>query len=301
MTPRITALLSDVVTRRFGDITVHVVNTGFVRVKAQHRRLRGPVSLRMLSIVLDPGWTEWMPVLVAVIVHPEGVFLVDAGMSEETLTTGTSACDAITARVYRHLLRFDFAKERRIDRQLYALDIARERVRGVVLTHRHADHADALVHLPSTANVYVGNADWPSHAGALPCRWPEGRIPTLIGAEGEALGAFPSTQALTEDGRVRVVPLPGHSPGHLGLIARMAGHDVVCGGDATFSHEDLFADRLAGIVEAPAAATRTLQALRAHIEAHPTQLLLCHDPEALARFGRGELTTADGGGARGAA
>lgn len=292
MTHRIPKLLCDVVTRRFGDITIHVVNTGFVRVKTQHRRLRGPVSLRMLSIAIDPSWTEWMPMLVAVIVHPEGVFLVDAGMSEETLTTGTSACDAITALVYRHLLRFEFAPERRIDRQLSALDIAPEHVRGIVLTHRHADHADALIHLPASARVYVGKGDWPSHAGALPCRWPDGRIPTLIGAEGGALGAFPHTHALTEDGRIRIVPLPGHSPGHLGLVARMQGHDVVCGGDATFSHEDLFAERLAGIVETPAAATRTLQVLRAHVEMHPTQLLLCHDPQALARFGRGEMTTA---------
>jgi glyoxylase-like metal-dependent hydrolase (beta-lactamase superfamily II) len=293
MSARATRLLPDVVTRSFGDITIHVVNTGFVQVKAQHRRLRGPISLRMLSIVLDREWTEWMPVLVAIVVHPEGVFLVDAGMSEETLTTGTTACDAITARVYRHLLRFDFSPERRIDRQLHALDIAPERIAGIVLTHRHADHADALAHLPASAEVYVGQGDWPSHAGALPSRWPSARTPMLVGTAGEAMGGFPNTHALTHDGRVRVVPMPGHSPGHLGLMARTEGHDVVCAGDATFSHQDLFAQRLAGIVERPIEAAATLRTLRSHVEAHPTQVLLCHDSQALERFARGEMTQPD--------
>jgi hypothetical protein len=57
------------VVQRAGDITVHVLHTGWVRVKASHRSLPGAGDARMLRIVVDREWTEFMPVYVGVVVH----------------------------------------------------------------------------------------------------------------------------------------------------------------------------------------------------------------------------------------
>ena len=282
----------DVVTRHFDGVTVHVVNTGWVRVKTAHRSYAGPDALRFPAIAFGRAWTELMPVLVTVVEHPEGIYLVDAGMSEETLDKNHFATDPVTAFVYGHFLDFRFSPSQRIDRRLGALGIDVAQVRGVILTHRHADHSDAVAHLDPATEIYVGARDWPSHAGALPSAFPSGVAPTLVReGEGDPLGAFSHVRSLTRDGRVAIVPLAGHSPGHLGLVVRTPGLDVVIAGDATFSLEDLAARRIAGIVEEPALARGSLDVLAEHVTRFPTSLLLSHDPVLLDRFRRAETTT----------
>lgn len=279
-----------VVTRTFDDVTVHAVRTGWVRVKEAHRTLWVPAALRTPAILLGRAWTEWMPVTVYVVVHPEGIFLVDAGLSEDTLSSAHFDCDPGTHFVYDNLLKFLFTPAERIDRQLAALGLAPQAVRGVVFTHRHADHTDALGTLPEAATAYVGARDWPTRNGALACRWPQGRAPTLVDTTGPALGAFPHSTALTRDGRLAVVPMNGHSPGHLGVLLRTREADLVFAGDALFSIEQLRTRTLAGIVEDPGAARQTLEVLAAQLAATPTFLLPSHDPASLERFARGEVT-----------
>lgn len=276
----------EVVTRRFGEIRVHVVNTGWVRVKRAHASFSGPPALRTPAIVFGREWTPFMPVYVTVVEHPEGLLLVDAGLSEETLEPSHFASDPVTAFVYSSFLDFRFSSEQRIDRRLRALGLDPSRTSAVVLTHRHADHADALVHLPGNPTVYVGAADWPSHQGALPLD----RRPTLVADEGEPLGAFPHARPITRDGRVAIVPLAGHSPGHLGLLVRTPSLDVVAAGDATFCMNDLATGTLAGIVEQPEPASRTLGILRDQLRSYPTSLLVSHDPQMVRSFAAGETS-----------
>jgi glyoxylase-like metal-dependent hydrolase (beta-lactamase superfamily II) len=281
--------IPEVVSREVDDLRLHVVNTGWVRVKEAHRTLSAPVPLRLPSIVLDRRWTEFMPMLVGVIEHPEGVFLVDAGLAEETLDPAHFACDPGTSFVYGRLLDFRFSPGQRVDRRLAALGIDPARLRGVVLTHRHADHADAVAHLPRGVEVFVGAGDWPGHNGALP--WgPGGAPPTRVADEGPGAAAFPHARPLTRDGRVAIIPLRGHSPGHLGVLVRGSSHDVVFAGDAAFSLEQVERRLLAGIVEAPADALRSLDLLATQLQRHPTQLLFAHDPVSLDRFARGLMT-----------
>ncbi len=282
------------ITKVLGDVTVHVLHTGWVSVKEAHRTLSGAEVTRIVSILADSRWTEWMPVYVFVVEHPEGVWLVDTGLSEATLDFTDSACDPGNRFVYQNLLRFQFKPSQRVDRQLQTLGIPLERVRGVVFTHRHADHTDAFNDLPSTVPASVGAADWPSHTGALPCRWPVDRTPVLVDEDGPRVGAFPHSRALTQDGRLRIVPLRGHSPGHLGVLFVDQAHDVLFAGDSSFSVEQVESGTIAGISEVPALARRSLEWTRAHLELRPTFLLPTHDPASVERFVRGETTTVSG-------
>ncbi|MDP3505095.1 MAG: MBL fold metallo-hydrolase [Myxococcales bacterium] len=279
------------VTKTLGDVTVHVLHTGWVSVKEAHRTLSGADASRIFSILTDQRWTEWMPVYVFVVVHPEGVWLIDAGLSEATLDFTDSACDPGNRFVNQNLLRFQFEPSQRVDRQLRTLGIPVDRVRGVVFTHRHADHTDAFNELPSTVTAYVGAADWPSHNGALQCRWPADRTPVLVDEVGPAVGAFPHSFPLTQDARLRIVPMRGHSPGHLGVLLTGETHDVLFAGDSSFSVEQVETGTIAGISEVPALARRSLEWTRAQLAQRPTFLLPAHDPVSVERFGRAEATT----------
>ena len=279
-----------VVSQTFGEVRLHAVHTGWVRVKLAHRDLNGPVASRVLAIIADPTWTPWMPVTSYVIEHPEGVFVVDTGLSERVLDEAHFACDPGTSFVYRNLLEFQFAPEDRIDRRLAALGIELSRIKGVVLTHRHADHTDGLDLLPAAAKVYVGEGDWPVHNGALACRWPKDREPTLVGRGGEAIEAMLGSVKLSTDGAVRVVPLNGHSPRHLGVLVQLGGSSALIAGDAVFDLEQLRARRIAGIVEHPEHASESLELIARQLEVVPTYLLLAHDPQSLERFARRETT-----------
>jgi glyoxylase-like metal-dependent hydrolase (beta-lactamase superfamily II) len=280
------------VTRTFAGLTVHVLHTGWVSVKEAHRSLAGADALRVPSILLDQQWTEWMPVYAFALVHPEGVWLVDTGLSEATLDFGESACDPGSRFVYQNLLRFQFQPPQRVDRQLEALGLSLSSVRAAVFTHRHADHTDAFPMLPDAVTGYVGAGDWPAHNGALPCRWPAARTPTLVANEGPAFGALPHSTPLTSDGRLRVVPLNGHSPGHLGVMADLGdGRFALFAGDSTFSVEQVQTRTIAGISEVPDEARRSLDLIAAQLAHAPTFLLPAHDPVSLDRFARDAVTT----------
>ena len=287
-----------VVTRRFGGLTVHAVRSGFVACKEAHRTLSVPDFLRLPAIVLDRRWTEWMPVTSYVIEHPEGVFVVDPGQREETSDADELDADPGTRWFYRHQLRLAFRSEERIDRRLVALGLDPRRVRGVVVTHRHGDHADALSVLGAEA-VYVGARDWPTHQGALPAHWPAALAPTLVDGEGPTIDGLSGARPVTRDERVCVVPLFGHSPGHLGLLARAEdGTRLLFAGDAVFSLAQLRRGEIAGICEAPRDARATLRALDALLGAHRTFLLPAHEREAVERLAAGQPSseTESGGG-----
>ncbi len=117
-------------TRAFGPIRVHALLTGWVRVKRSHRDLRGPLATRMLSIVADREWTPWMPVMSYAVEHPEGLFLIDTGLTEDMLTEAHFACDPGTSFVYRNLLQFQFTPADRIDARLAEVGLSGSRSTG---------------------------------------------------------------------------------------------------------------------------------------------------------------------------
>ena len=193
---------------------------------------------------------------------------------------------------YRHQLRLAFRAEERIDRRMQALGLDPGRVRGVIVTHRHGDHADALSVLRSE-RVYVGAADWPAHQGALVAHWPPAVVPTLVRATGRPFDEIPDSVPVTADGQLSVVLLSGHSPGHLGLVARADdGTRLLFAGDAVFSLEQLHGGVIAGICEAPRDARATLRVLERQLREHPTMLLPAHERDAWARLDAGRLSHA---------
>jgi hypothetical protein len=68
-------------------------------------------------------------------------------------------------------------------------------------------------------------------------RWPRWFNPTPLDLQPTPLAPFPQSLRLTADGDVTAVPLPGHSPGHVGVIVEDGNHTVFLAGDSSYTQE----------------------------------------------------------------
>jgi glyoxylase-like metal-dependent hydrolase (beta-lactamase superfamily II) len=187
------------------------------------------------------------PSLVAVVEHPtHGVVLLDTGYTERYRAVTRRLPDAL----YGGLLPAAVPPGETVVAQLDRLGLAPEDVRTVVLTHLHADHVCGLTDLPR-ARVVLDVPAWRRHTsrrglarlrrGFLPALLPgdlPGRVVDVAGlatADGAGLEPLPTARDLLGDGSVVVVPLPGHTDGHLGLLVRAHRADVLLVGDAAWS------------------------------------------------------------------
>jgi glyoxylase-like metal-dependent hydrolase (beta-lactamase superfamily II) len=132
-----------------------------------------------------------------------------------------------------------------------ALGTSPEAIRGVILTHHHADHVGTAerVRSRSGADVFIGDGDawiaggrYPSHANPgfyRQCSWRPSGIAFLAhsAAAGgaryrplESVKALKGEQSLDLPGRPRVIHTPGHTAGHHSVS--LEGRGVLLAGDA---------------------------------------------------------------------
>lgn len=171
------------------------------------------------------------PALVALIVHPvEGPILFDTGYDPAFL----EATRPFPERLYRWLTPPEIASP--VADRLAAEGLDPGDVRHIVLSHFHGDHASGLARF-SNATVHCSKA-------GLRSVWGRGRIRALIAGTPQGLlppdlpersvyfedrpfvpldrdlAPFVSGADLLGDGSLLAVPLPGHCPGHWGLLLR---------------------------------------------------------------------------------
>jgi glyoxylase-like metal-dependent hydrolase (beta-lactamase superfamily II) len=115
-------------------------------------------------------------------------------------------------------------------------------------------------------------------------RWPRWFDPNVVDLSPEPFGPFPASRRLTKAGDVTIVPVPGHTPGQIGVIVEDGDHSIFLAGDSSYT-QDLM---LRGIVDGPspndAVARLTHQRIRAFAGETPTVYLVAHDPETAVRL-----------------
>jgi glyoxylase-like metal-dependent hydrolase (beta-lactamase superfamily II) len=237
---------------------------------------------------LDRQWTEPLPIYAFAIEHPEGVIVVDTG--ENARAASDPDYFPSWHPFFRFGLREWVAPEEEIGPQLDRLGIARGDVRWVVLTHMHTDHAGGLHHFPDH-EILVSRTDLALSSGRLGRlrgypnnHYPSWFDPKVVDLAPTPYGPFPESLELTAAGDVTIVPLPGHTPGQIGLVVEDDDHLVLFAGDSSYN-EDLM---LRGVVDGPspddAVAQRTHERIRALAAVRPTVYLVAHDHETGARL-----------------
>jgi N-acyl homoserine lactone hydrolase len=272
------------ITTVIDDITIHAFTCGQVKVKQSHRNPSPGAPV----ILLDPFWTDWLPIWVWVIEHPEGIIVVDTGENEQVTNDTYLRCGGVNGWINRKILRFDIQASLEIGNQLKALRIKPDAVRWVVLTHLHIDHTDGLKHFPR-AEILVAKTEFKQPYGSVPCTFPQWFNPRLIDYN-QSNRHFGKAYPVTTDGRVIIVPTNGHSHGHQSVIVRGSTLDVFLAGDTTFTEQQLHHRQVAGICLDKTMASRTIDTIRQYCQDRPAIYLPTHDRASADRLKSHQLT-----------
>ena len=117
-----------------------------------------------------------------------------------------------------------------------------EDITRVVLTHLHEDHVRGLAYLPGTEVVISrdewDNRDW-KRFGFVPMVYEPSLQParsvTLADFDSGPFENFPASHGLTADGAVKLLPIPGHPPGHSCVVVHLGDHGLLIAGDCLYT------------------------------------------------------------------
>jgi glyoxylase-like metal-dependent hydrolase (beta-lactamase superfamily II) len=271
-----------------GTTKVHAIRTGSVRIKLSQMAGRGRGVARLGHVLIDPDWSDWVPIYAWLIEHDEGPILVDTG---ETARVHQRGYHPRWHPFYQRSSQFQVTPDDELGPQLQGMGLRPRDIREVVFTHLHTDHAGGLGHV-------VGCRTWlhPIERdrakgisgrvqGYLPHRWPQWWNPEPLRFEPFVFGPFRERMPLTKRGDVFVVPTPGHTPGHVSVIVQGAP-SIFIAGDTSYTEELLTKGVVDGVSPDENVARQTIERILALARERPLVYLPSHDPESADRLAR---------------
>jgi N-acyl homoserine lactone hydrolase len=249
------------------------------------------LKLARALITGEPATTVPCPAFL--IRHPSaGAILVDTGLHPSIATDKRENFGGLGARLGKP----DLEPGEDVPAQLRKRGLEPGEIPVVVMTHMHIDHTSAISEFPQSAFV-VSAIEWEAATVGPKALLNGYRRPhfdyafdyrTIDFSRGnvDSYASFGRTWDLFGDGSIRLAYTPGHSAGHMSVIARLKQRDFVIGGDATYT-----AGQLAGT--APLAPRpfdahnyrRSLQELKLFSREYPDAIVTPgHDPEFFAKL-----------------
>ena len=176
--------------------------------------------------------------------------------------------------------------------QLAQVGVTPDEVEFVGISHYHNDHTGQLASLPG-ATLLIGGGDWESVA---PDAAPRGmkaedydrrRAPFApwTSGDGKVQALATPQHDVFGDGSVVMLSLPGHTPGHHGLLVRLAGMgNVLLTGDVTHFHENYENDGVPNWNTDRADSLASLDRFRNVAENLDATVVIQHDPRDVAKL-----------------
>ncbi len=207
------------------------------------------LTLKVLLALLTSKSPVTIPIPAFLIRHPSaGAILVDTGLHPSVATDGSENFGKLATRLGKPALE----PGEDVPAQLRKRGIDPGEVPIVVMTHMHLDHTSAISEFPKSTFV-VSEQEWQEAThGSQPAMNGYRRTHfdyafdyrTIDFDRGgvDSYATFGRTFDLFGDGSVRLAFTPGHSAGHMSVIAHLRDRDFVIGGDAMYTYRQLEGD-----------------------------------------------------------
>ena len=171
-----------------------------------------------------------VPLPFYVIEHPQGVALFDCGLHTDLGNPEDPYLKGLRA----YGIDVTTEPEDTVTNHLERLDIDPARVRWVVLSHLHFDHAGGLHQVPN-ATIVVQRREW--EAGFDDEVAAQHHLPRRFFDLGHKVKQIDGEYDIFGDGSVTCIPTFGHTPGHQSLRVRSEQGDHILVGDACNNHK----------------------------------------------------------------
>ena len=211
-----------------------------------------------------------LPVPCYLIDHPKGQALFDSGLHADLQNPKDRRAEIST----KHF-KPEFKPGEELSARLERCDIDVDKVRYLINSHLHFDHAGG--------NYQVKNAELVVQKR----EWEAGHEPDLMKANGFALADYDhghdlklinGEHDLFGDGSVICIPTYGHTPGHQSLKVRLSGGDVLLAGDACYLRQTLENLHLPKVVHSRTEMIDSLKQIQ-FLQKNGTRIFFGHDPE----------------------
>jgi glyoxylase-like metal-dependent hydrolase (beta-lactamase superfamily II) len=207
----------------------------------------GPfLTLKLARSLFGQAGRVSVPCPAFLIHHPQaGPILVDTGLHPSITSDPAQNFGRAAVRVATP----EQEPGQDVPSQLRKRGIEPHGVGVIVMTHLHVDHASAISEFPDSTFV-LSEAEWedattgsrPAMRGYRPAHYDfvfDYRTIDFARGNVSSYASFARTFDLFGDGSVRLAYTPGHSAGHLSVIAHLSEHDFVIGGDAVYTSRQL--------------------------------------------------------------
>lgn len=198
----------------------------------------------------DKSHFIWVPIHAFLLEHPElGPTLVDTGIDTQQAVNHHEYYRGTIGEFVFDDDEYALPDGQRMEAQLARHGYAPSDITTVVLTHLHEDHVGSL-HLFPHAEIVLARAEYEARDslvfGLAPLAHPRS-IENVqhwrpVDFTDPGVGGFDTSKNLTADGRITLLPTPGHSPGSTSVLVDMGDYRILLPGDAMYTIRHLATD-----------------------------------------------------------
>src|SRR5476651_810356 len=259
-------------------VKIHALCTGMVAVKTAFRAKKGSGPVAKINILLDDQFTEYMPIWVWIIEHPEGIIAIDTGeiIQAKDRANYLARESAYSRYLAQHTSKFMIEQEDELNYQLSTVNLKPWDISLVVLTHLHLDHTDGLKFFPNT-EIIVNQFEFEHPYANLPTTYPSWFKPHLVNYHKDRIEVFERAYSITKSEDLLYIPTPGHTNGHSSIIFKTDNVDIVFAGDTSYNQEQLLKGELAGVNKDFTKTRETYRKFTNYAALRPTVYLPTHD------------------------
>lgn len=274
------------------EVKIHALCTGTVAVKTAFRTKKGFGELAKINILLDHHYTDYLPIWVWVIEHPEGLIVIDTGENAEikNLDKYLAKESGFLRYQFKHACKFNIDPKDELNYQFDKVNLKLDDVKLVALTHLHLDHTDGLKFFPKQ-EIIVGDFEFNHPNNNMPSTFPSWFKPNKVNYhyQQNRIDIFNQAYPITAAEDLLYIPTPGHTHGHSSIVFKTDDFDVIFAGDTSYNQEQVIKGELAGVNADYKKSKQTYKSLLDYAANHKTIYLPTHDENSGQRLANKEF------------